>query len=106
MQRGTLALFRDVFQDTAPVMQVSKTGRSAALHSKRNECLVARYYYYGKFTDKRYDAILNILQDEFFLSSEITLPRVLQENYETLMRLKAEAPAVGYFKKKWPHLVW
>jgi len=104
--RGSLTLFRDVFEPETAELQVSKSGRSAELHSKRNECLVDRYYFYGKYTEKRYMAILSALREEFFLSSEITLPRLISDNYGHLAELKALQPPVAYFKKKWPHLVW
>lgn len=82
-----------------------RKGRSAELHDLRNECLVARYYFYGKFTDKRYSKILEDLSREFFLST-VTIPEVLDENFESLNELRNQQPTESFFKKKWPHLVW
>jgi hypothetical protein len=76
------------------------------LTKMRNDCLIDRYYYYGKFTDKRYDAILNHLQQEFFINATYTIPELLNDNFELLDKLKASKPGKDYFKKKWPHLVW
>lgn len=102
--RGQQSLFQEVFVP-ATTLTVSRQGRSERLHNRRNECLIDRYYFYGKFTDKRYDSILKTLEDEFFLE-EITLQKRLSENFELLSKLKSEQPAKSYFVKKWPHLVW
>lgn len=106
--RGQQSLFQEVFVATAEAVADTpalRQGRSERLHNRRNECLIDRYYYYGKFTDKRYESILSTLEDEFFIE-EITIQKRITENIEQLQRLKTEIPAREYFKKKWPHLVW
>jgi hypothetical protein len=103
--RGSLKLFKDLI-DEQPQLKEKKQGRSAELHTKRNECLIERYHYYLNFTDKRYMSILAILQEEFFINSDFTIPQVIDDNYESLIKLKSLQPAKDYFKKKWPHLVW
>jgi hypothetical protein len=105
-QRGSLTLFNDIFvAEETPVLTVQRKGRSPELISKRNECLVSRYYFLGKFTDNRYNKILDTLEDEFFIST-VTIPEIITENYELLVELKQKQPNRDYFKKKWPHLVW
>lgn len=106
--RGSLSLFKDFFEDNpvpVDVAEAKRKGRSAELILQRNECLVERYYYYGKFTDKRYLKILEQLSFEFFLST-VTIPEVINENFETLSALRQQKPVRPYFTKKWPHLVW
>ena len=100
--RGSNTLFSDIFEDNVVIKQ--RKGRSADLIKLRNECLIDRYFYYGlqKF---RYNYILDILSKEFFLSP-ITIPEVIEANFEKLSALKKEQPAMKYFKEKWPHLSW
>ncbi len=103
--RGQQSLFQEVFVPAEEVTTTTRQGRSDRLHNRRNECLVDRYYFYGKFTDKRYESILNTLEEEFFIE-EITIQKRITENFELLEKLKAEVPQKEYFRKKWPHLVW
>lgn len=102
--RGQQSLFENMFV-AVPELTVSRQGRSEELIKERNECLVSRYYYYGKFTDKRYEAIMNELKKEFFIETT-TIEERIQENFEKLAELKKQQPQKNYFKDKWPHLVW
>jgi len=102
--RGSLSLFADVFEKPAPEAS-RKKGRSAELNARRNECLVDRYFFYGKYTDKRYSNIIEILSQEFFLST-VTIPEVISENVALLAKLKKEQPSKSFFSKKWTHLNW
>jgi hypothetical protein len=104
--RGILTLFNDIY---APEQDDNATrarkGRSEHHISLRNECLVDRYYFHAKFSEKRYDIILKILSTEFFLS-EVTIPEIIGENTTQLHNLKKDQPKKQLFIKKWPHLVW
>ena len=103
--RGQQAIFADYLDDFPPVMSVSRKGRSEELHAKRNEALVERYYYYLIFGDKRYNIILDILQNEFHIAS-YTIHERISENRTILDELRGKKPELSYFKKKYPHLVW
>jgi hypothetical protein len=111
--RGTLVLFRDLQEPTTLRVEETK-GRSAKLIAERDECLVHRYHYYLHFAPEvhghsaklNYDSILLILQREFFINSEYTIPQILRECYQRLHELKQTKPDKSYFKKRWPHLVW
>jgi len=105
MPRGSLSLFVNIFEDTPSEAASKRKGRSAELHSIRNECLIDRYYYYGKFTQNRYSNILDILSKEFFITPT-TILELIQENFQLLADLKIKQPAHTYFQKKWPHLKW
>jgi hypothetical protein len=57
--KGSVTAFRNMFVDRSEALHTKKTerrktGRSAALVKLRNECLLDRCYYYGKYSDKRY----------------------------------------------------
>lgn len=104
--RGSNTLFADIFEETTTTApEARRKGRSPKHNARRNECLIDRYYYYGKYEQKRYSIILETLSEEFFLSP-VTIPEVLTENFDQLDLLKRSKPGPGYFKKKWPHLVW
>lgn len=102
MARGSNTLFSDIFED-APVKPFQRKGRE--LNAKRNECLVDRYYYYGKFEQWRYSYILDTLSTQFFIST-ITIAEAIEDNFDQLAALKRDKPQPAYFKKKYPHLVW
>lgn len=104
-QRGVNTLYNQIFVEPSPVPESKKKGRNEALNAKRNECLIDRYFFYGKFSGLRYDLILSALSEEFFLS-EVTIPKVVDENLEKLVALRQMKPSKQYFQKKWPHLVW
>jgi hypothetical protein len=103
--RGSRTLFADIFENDTPKAASQRKGRSADLHARRNECLVDRHYYYGKYYDKRYSAIVEILSKEFFLS-QITIIEAMADNYGHFARLRKEEPPIKHFKEKWPHLAW
>ena len=113
--RGSISIFRDVFQEEKNTQSQPKKGRSKELIDKRNICLTHRYWYYGNFPLElknkadcklSYYSILNILQEEFFINSEFTIPQVINECSYILSDLKEKKPSKDYFKKRWPHLVW
>lgn len=43
-------------------------GRSAELVSKRNKCIICRFYYYVKEKNLRYKDVIALLSEEFFLA--------------------------------------
>jgi hypothetical protein len=105
-QRGVNTLFSHIFVEAAPAQPSKrKSGRSEEQNSRRNECLLDRYFFYGRFSGLRYDLILEKLSAEFFLS-EVTIPKVVQENLDKLIQIKKSEPTKEYFQNKWPHLVW
>lgn len=105
MSRGQQSLFNEIFV-AVPELTVTRQGRSEELHNRRNEMLADRYYYYGKFTDKRYESILDTLRDEFCIE-KFTIQERIHECYDQLTELKQKTDlTTKYFKEKWPHLVW
>jgi hypothetical protein len=105
MARGS-ALFASLFNEIElPVITKQRKGRSDKLNDNRNEALLARYYWYGRFTTNRYPIILTNLSREFYLSTR-TIQDLIQEDYTILQRLKKEQPPLSYFKGRWPHIVW
>jgi hypothetical protein len=103
MQRGSQTLFKDFFKDE-PLSEKQKRG-PREMNQRRNECLVARYFFYAKYSGLGYGIILRILSREFFLSED-TLPDVIEANFERLAALKKNPPDKVQLMEKWPHLNW
>jgi hypothetical protein len=82
-----------------------RRGRNNTLICKRNECLLARYYYYGHFREKSYEETISLLVAEFYLSP-ITIVNIVLENTTYLQMLKDKAKALSYFNFRWEHLKW
>lgn len=83
----------------------SKRGRSSQLIQQRNQCLTDRYYYYGAFTDKRYEAVVALLSTEFFLTVP-TLQDIINNHTNRINELKKEQPPLSYFQQRWPGMRW
>ncbi len=75
------------------------------LRAARNRLLVCRYYYYSELKKLRYDAVLERLMNEFFLSVR-TIQNILLEYSELLGDLYNSDPNRGYFKRAYPYLCW
>lgn len=97
-------LFDEIITEQRPAREKRK-GRSSTLISRRDECLVARYFYYGYLKHKSYDDILKLLVSEFFLSPA-TISRQVQQRSDELHELKQKASSAFYFQHRWPHLKW
>ena len=80
-------------------------GRSNKLILKRNECLLARYYYYGYFKNMCYEEIIRQLLGEFYLSPN-SIARIIQSNTDHLRAIRQKALVLYYFQNRWPHLKW
>lgn len=106
MARG-FHLFSSLFdEDILPAVEPrQRKGRSDEMNERRNELLLARYYWYGEFTEKRYPTIMKNLSSEFFLT-ERTIADIIQIEFGVLKNLRTMKPPETYFKRQWPHLVW
>ena len=80
-------------------------GRSNKLVNRRNECLLARYYYHGYYKNLCYEEILRQLVTEFFLSPR-TVANIILDHSEQLQALKQRAHVMYYFQSRWPHMRW
>lgn len=108
--RGQQSIFLSLFETSnsndSYIAIPERKGRSEALHNKRVELLIHRYYYYIKIVGKQYAATLETLeQDEMFLSQR-TIINTVQENSKLLRELRDAKPVLKYFKNKYPFMVW
>ena len=81
------------------------TGRSKDLILQRDTKLIHRYYYYGKFTLKRFEAILEQLKIEFDIEA-YTIQERISKNHELISVLKEQQPSITFFRKMYPHINW
>lgn len=79
MPRGQRVLNNLIFEETNKSL---RRGRSEEFIRNRNECLLYRYYYYySKINRLRYEDVLEVLSNEFFLASR-TITDLLGDNSE------------------------
>lgn len=104
MQRGG-RLFNTLFDDFDPLPSRGGKGRSAEHDARRNEALIARYYYLGYYTNQRYSDIVMQLSCEFYLSHR-RIQDIVQECSAALHRLRQQQPAPGWFSQQYPHIIW
>lgn len=90
---------------TTTAEKPERRGRSEILHSKRNHLLIHRYYYHIKIEGKQYAKTLQDLEDELFIAQR-TIIDTVAANRDLLKELNTIKPAVGYFRKKYPYMVW
>ncbi len=96
--------FNEIIKDSG-ISRSLRRWRNNSLISKRNDCLIARYYYYATLKNKCYEDILRHIMSEFFLSPA-TIAMVVQQHSDELHALKQRAPVLYYFQNRWPHLKW
>lgn len=97
-------LFNTIIKDAGLTASNCK-GRNNSLVIKRNECLIARYYYYGHFKNKGFEETLRLLVVEYFLSPN-TISFIIQDHSDMLFALKQKSHPLYYFQNRWPHLRW
>lgn len=100
------ATFQSLFPDQQPDLPKEPgKGRSAAHDSRRNELLLARYFYYGQNPRNRYEWILAQLSSEFFLT-ERRIIDLIAANMDIMRRLRNDPPTLTDLRRRWPHLHW
>ena len=109
MRRGQQSTYLSLFDTSTTIDElqapIERKGRSEMLHSKRNELLIHRHYYYVKIVGHQYSKILSTLEMELFITQR-TIVDTIQKNSDILKSLSAENPGVSYFKKKSPFMNW
>lgn len=112
--RGSQISFKNVFYDEATTPSLPHTkanGRSKELHDRRNECLLERYYFTGRITKQRYEAVIEKVAAEFFIT-DFHCSKIILQNNDKLISIKMkwknedDKKVLQAFTKKWPQLVW
>ncbi len=90
---------------TRETLSPSRKGRNNTLIARRNDCLLARYFYYGYYKNKTYEDTIRLLINEFFLS-KMTIIGIIQSHVSMLEDMKERGPSIYYLQSHWPHLKW
>ena len=104
--RGT-RIIDSVFNDASYQVENKikrKVCRDPELINKRNEALLHRYYFWA-LKNIRYEQVLKILSNEFYLSN-ITITKILSAQIDRLLQIKKQKPAIHDLKKLYPYLNW
>jgi len=97
-------MFNDIIKGSN-LSKEPRKGRNDKLITMRNDCLLARYFYYGFYKNICYEEILRALVSEFFLSPN-TITNIIQNHEAQLLAIRKRAAVSYYFQSKWPHLKW
>lgn len=96
-------MFKDIVK--ADVAKSATKGRSESLLSKRNNCMLARFYYYGQIRNKSFENILELMTAEFFLSTE-RISRIISQNATEIMKMKQRETTIYQLQTSWPQFRW
>lgn len=84
---------------------VTRRGRNERLILQRNRSLVARFYYYSTLMQLKFSAVLELLENEFFISqSRIT--DLLADNTELITSLELKKTTTTDLKEAYPFMNW
>ena len=87
---------------TAP----KRPGRDVELSLARNLKMAARLYYYVTYFPKvKYEVIMELMVQDFSISS-VRIKEVLEEMEVELAKLKKARPGLEWFREQWPRIVW
>lgn len=111
MLRGRRSIFLSLFENEtnfndgmAPLPE--RKGRNEALHNKRNELLIHRYYYHTRLAGRQYPEVLIILEQNEFFISQRTIVDTIQAHGPLLSHLNGTKPQLKFFKEKFPFMSW
>jgi aspartyl/asparaginyl-tRNA synthetase len=108
MSNRGIKLYNTMFADEYPVAAPSTAkpiGRNPELIEKRNDYLAHRFYFKTKMKRMMYMDAVKELSSETWLSN-FHIQKVLQNNAETVLKVKTEKPTLKQLKEKWPHIIW
>ncbi len=101
--RGSQFIFNDVFSVTKE--EKHRKGRSDSLNLKRNECLIYRYCFFAQNSGLRYELLIKIVSQDFWLS-ETTVRNVIAQHHSLLITAKKAKESKISLKKRWPQMSW
>lgn len=107
MQRGN-QLFNKLTgssENTALLNKPSRRGRNEILIENRNECLFYRFYYYARIKKLRYEDVLEVISNEFFLSPR-TISNLFTDKSEYQKEVFKEKLSLKELEKKFNFLKW
>lgn len=102
--RKGIRFFNEMTEEKKVVYSI-KRGRSSDLIQKRNECLVLRYYFHSKIRRLKYEDVLSVLSEEFFLS-EYTIVKIVSLIPDIAREAFRAEITVTELQKRYQFLKW
>lgn len=102
-KRKLEAISQIVKPQTGEFTSQNEQPRSAKL--RRDERLIARYYYYAVINKKTINDVLEALETEFNLGTDY-ISDLLAANITAIKELRNKNPKKQWFARKWPYLKW
>lgn len=87
------------------VINNTKKGRNERLIQKRNQQLVARFYFYSTLMSLKFSSVLELLEDEFFLS-QARITDLLAENSNLITNIELQQITINELKDSYPAMNW
>jgi hypothetical protein len=103
MSRGVV-VYKRLFNEMPIKEAGKKKGRDKNLIDERNECLFCRFYFYSKLCRLRFEDVIEILSNEFFLSSGRVAMIIQNSSHSTFTNF--ENWQEKDFQKKYQFLNW
>ena len=85
--------------------KTDRKGRSEEKIKDRNTCICYRYFYHSKIKKNRYENVLELLANEFFLS-ERTVTTIISNESPQLKNVFNEKLTITNLKEKYDYYKW
>lgn len=87
------------------VVNNAKKGRNEGLIQKRNQQLVARFYFYSTLNALKFSKVLELLESEFFISQS-RIADLLAEQSEQITAIEMNSITVNDLRDTYPAMNW
>jgi len=98
-------LIKQISDEIIPQAPPALFPEDKTLNDKRNELLIARYYFYLSERKHTTDMILLKLQEEFFISTG-RITDILKEKTPAIQELRKQKPEKAWYRQLAAHFVW
>ena len=102
--RGQNALYNDIIPSPFPEASGEKIKRNNYMN-ERDEAMAHRYYYYAHLLRRNYTDCIFHLHQEFFLTTTVTIERLIAQNDCIKQLIKANLTPVE-LKKRYGYFNW
>jgi hypothetical protein len=102
MQRGLITISGILTDDLKKTTVKHVRG---VFSKQRDHAVMCRLYYHFKIKGLRYDVVISLLNQEFYIG-ETTLTQIIMRERDLLEKLKSHDADRKYFQKELPHYSW
>lgn len=82
-----------------------KKGRNEGLIQRRNQQLVARFYFYSTLNDLKFSRVLELLESEFFISQS-RIADLLAQQSDQITAIELNSITVNDLRDTYPSMNW